>query len=371
MGPVPLADVSRQHDALRVELEAALRRVLASGWFVMGSEHAGFEREFAGFCGRRHALGVANGTDALELALRAVGVGPGDRVATVANAGGYTSTAALALGATPVHVDIDAGLTLDPMDLARALDEGHDLKAVVVTHLYGRLADVAGIRRVLADRPIALIEDCAQAHGAARGGVRAGGWGDLATFSFYPTKNLGALGDGGAVVTDRDELADRVTRLRQYGWTARYENDLAGGRNSRLDEIQAAALRVKLPHLDAWNAERGRIAERVRRAALAIGATIPPPIESGADVAHLCVVRFRDRDRVRQRLGEQGIQTAIHYPRLDPEQPAFRAALARGARPLPVSLAARDEILTLPCFPGMTAAEVDRVCEALAACGAA
>lgn len=369
MSPVPLADVSRVHRPIADALEQALAGVLRSGWFVFGEQHRRFEAAFAAACGRRHALGVANGTDALELALRALGVGAGDRVATVANAGGYTTTALLSLGAVPVFVDVDPGLTLDPADLARALDEGHDLKAVVVTHLYGRVADMAGIQGVLAGRSIPLVEDCAQAHGATRWGVPVGGWGDLATFSFYPSKNLGALGDCGAIVTDLDDLAGRIERLRQYGWGSRYETEIAGGRNSRLDEIQAAVLLVKLPHLDAWNAERRRIAGAVRLAAQAVGGVTPPPIEPAADVAHLCVVRFQDRERVRQRLTEQGIQTAVHYPRLDPDQLGFASVLVDPPRPLPVSRAARDEILTLPCFPGMTAEEVERVCGALAACG--
>lgn len=363
--PVPLADLARPHQALEGALQAALAEVVASGWFMFGPQHQRFEAEFASFCGRQHAVAVANGTDALELALRAVGVGAGDRVVTVANAGGYASTAILALGAVPVFVDVDANLTLDPLDLSAALDRDPAIRAVVITHLYGRLADMAGIQAALQGRSIPLIEDCAQAHGARRGATRAGGFGDLGTFSFYPTKNLGALGDGGAVVTDQTDWAERLRQLRQYGWRERYHSEVPGGRNSRLDEIQAAVLRVKLPHLDAWNAERRRIAGRIRAAAGRIGCQVSPPTEPEADVAHLCVVRSPQREALRQHLAGAGIQTAIHYPVLDAQQPGFRDRLTAPPRPLPVSEAAQHEILTLPCFPGMTDHELDRVVQAL------
>jgi len=361
---VPLGDLSRHHEEIDQDILRAMSDVLSSGWFIVGEQHRKFEVEFATYCGRRHGLGVANGTDALELALRAVGCQPGDRVATVANAGCYTTTAVLAIGATPVFVDIDESLTMAPGDLARLLEHAPGIRAVVVTHLFGQLADMVAIRQVIEDRDVALVEDCAQAHGAVAGGVRAGAFGDVAAFSFYPTKNLGAIGDGGAIVTDRDDLADRLSKLRQYGWGEHYLVELPGGRNSRLDELQAAILRVKLPHLDRWNAERRRIAGRLQQAALGTDLRFAS-VSTGEDyVAHLCVARHPERDQVRRSLATAGVSTAIHYPVLDYEQPVLKPLGLSGCR-LPTSEAAQREILTLPCFPGMTDSEIDHVCEAI------
>jgi dTDP-4-amino-4,6-dideoxygalactose transaminase len=344
-----------------------MAEVLNGGWFVLGEQNRSFEAEFASFCGRRHCVGVANGTDALELALRALGCGARDRVATVANAGCYSTTAALALGAIPVFVDVDESLTMAPGDLARTLEQTPGIRAVIVTHLFGQLADVAAIRQVAEDMEVALIEDCAQAHGAVLGGMRAGAFGDLAAFSFYPTKNLGAIGDGGAILCDRDDLADRLRRLRQYGWSERNVVEISGGRNSRLDELQAAILRVKLPHLDRWNTERRRIAGILREAAKQTDLRFPV-VSMGADyVAHLCVARHADRDQVRRRLAIAGVSTAIHYPLLDYEQPGLRP-LELGTWRLPNSEAAGQEIFTMPCFPGMTSSEIDQVCEAIRSC---
>lgn len=360
--PIPLNDIGRQHRPLAAALAAAVARVLQSGWYVHGTEHAAFEREFAAYCGRRHCIAVANGSDALELALRAVGAGPGGEVVTAANAGGYASLAALAIGAMPVLADISASdLTLDPASALALL--GPRSKAVVATHLYGQLADMAALGAGLAGRGIALIEDCAQAHGAVRDGRRAGGFGDLATFSFYPSKNLGAAGDGGAVVTDDDDLAARLRELRQYGWQERYRAVTPGGRNSRLDELQAAVLRVKLPHLDAWNEQRRTIVAHYREAAA--GTALALAHRPAPDyVAHLCVARHPDRDGFRQRLAARFIATAIHYPYADHQQPAVRAQRFR-AGPLPVTERVVGEILTLPCFPEMTEAEVDAVAAAI------
>jgi len=364
---VPVGDLSRHHREIHGDLLRAMRDVLRSGWFIFGEQHRKFEEEFAAYCGRRHGLGVANGTDALELALRAVDCQPGDRVATVANAGCYATTAVLAIGATPVFVDVDESLTMAPGDLSRVLEHTPGIRAVVVTHLFGQMADMMGIRRVIEERDVALIEDCAQAHGAVSGGIKAGAFGDVAAFSFYPTKNLGAIGDGGAIVTDRDDLADRLCKLRQYGWRERYVVELPGGRNSRLDELQAAILRVKLPHLDRWNAERRRIAGRLQQAAMGTELRFPR-ISTGEDyVAHLCVARHLDRDQVRRRLSESGVSTAIHYPVLDYEQPGLKPLGLSSCR-LPTSEAVQREILTLPCFPGMTGDEIDHVCEAIKTC---
>ena len=334
-------------------VRAALERVIASRHYVLGSEVDAFEREFAAFCGTRRCVGVANGTDALELALRALGIARGSRVATVANAGYYACTAIDAIGALPVFVDVDDSLTMSPAALARVIA---DVDAIVVTHLYGRLAAIETIVELAAHHAKPVVEDCAQAHGAARGGWRAGSFGTLGCFSIYPTKNLGALGDAGAIVTSDDALAEGVLALRQYGWTTKYEVSRRGGRNSRLDELQAAVLRAKLPHLDAWNAERRTIAARYR-AALDDGSLLLPADAGDADVAHLFVVRHKDRAALRNALDAAGIGSGVHYPIPDHRQ----RVRARDEPALPMTEAACAEVLTLPCFPGLGAAAVDRV----------
>jgi aminotransferase EvaB len=359
---VPLNDLKRQYLAMADELDAAARAVMAGGWYVMGREHNAFETEFAAYCGRRHAVAVGNGTDALEIALRAAGCQEGDEVLMVANAGGYAAAACLLVGAVPVFADIDAEtLTLSPDSLAEAV--GPRVKAAVITHLYGKLADMAGVRAALAGRDIVIIEDCAQAHGAMRDGRRAGAFGDLATFSFYPTKNLGAIGDGGAIVTDSDELAQKARLLRQYGWTEKYRAEMPFGRNSRLDELQAAVLRRKLPRLDAWNQRRREIVARYRDAAGNGALTIVH--RPGPDyVAHLCVARHPDRQHVIRHFQQHGVETAIHYPIPDHLQPALDRRPWR-AVPLPNTEAAVNEIFTLPSFAELTDDEVEHVSTAI------
>jgi dTDP-4-amino-4,6-dideoxygalactose transaminase len=321
---------------------------------VLGEEVAAFEREFADFCGTAHCIGVANGTDALEIALRAAGIGRGDRVATVANAGYYTCAALAAIGAEPVFIDVDETLTMAPDALQAAQA---DAKAVVVTHLYGRLAAIERICAIAATRRLVVIEDCAQAHGAARSGKRAGSFGLAGCFSFYPTKNLGALGDGGAIVTSTHELAARATALRQYGWNAKYDVEQAGGRNSRLDELQAAFLRVKLPRLASMNAARIAVARRYCEGLRDTGLVLPQ-WNGDEYVAHLFVVRAKDRDALRARLNDERIDTAIHYPIPDHRQ---RVRTPCRTSDLPMTDAACDQVLTLPCYPGMPAKSVDRV----------
>ena len=259
---IPLYSAAAAHEGMA--LDAALQRVLQRQWFVLGEEVREFEREFAAWCGVAHCVTVANGTDALELALRALGVQRGDEVLCAANAGFYASTAALAMGAVPGYVDVDESTqTLSPAALRAALAaRTRKPAAVVATHLYGQLADVAGIAAVCAEAGVPWIEDCAQSHGAERGARKAGSFAPLACFSFYPTKNLGALGDGGAVTSGDVQLADRVRALRQYGWSSKYHVTEPGGRNSRLDELQAAVLRLKLGHVERQNGERREIARR-------------------------------------------------------------------------------------------------------------
>jgi aminotransferase EvaB len=358
---VPLNDLGRQTDALRAPIQEAVANAVAGGRYLFGPQVGAFEHEFATYCGVSHCVSVANGTDALELALRALGCGPGNEVVTVANAGMYGSVAILLTGARPVFADIDpATMTMAPEALAGCLSER--TSAIIVTHLYGRLADVEALFAIARRRNVPLVEDCAQAHGAERHGRRAGAFGDIGCFSFYPTKNLGALGDAGALVTRNDDLAATLRELRQYGWTSKYHAARPYGRNSRMDEIQAAVLRVKLPHLDRWNERRRAIVERYRCSAQ--GMLVLPDATGCDHVAHLCVARSPDRDRLRDHLARDGIATDIHYPVADHHQAALREVLPR-AYSLPATEQAVREVLTLPCFPELSEDDVAHVCASL------
>lgn len=360
---IPVNSLSRHIAPLQEQLGAIAGQIIASGYYVLGPNVKAFEQEFAAYCGAAHCVSVANGTDALELSLRALGVTEGDPVGVVANAAMYGTSAVLACGATPLFIDTEA--TTGVMSVAclqAALDDGAAPKAVIVTHLYGQLADIEAIVALCHARGIKVVEDCAQAHGATRNQTRAGSFGDIASFSFYPTKNLGALGDGGAIVSNDAALAQTAAQLRQYGWSAKYTNSLRGGRNSRLDEIQAAMLRAMLPHLDAWNARRRDIANRyaagIRNPRIQVAAPV------GEDnVAHLYVVRTDDRDALRSHLQAAGVQTEIHYPLCDHRQPCHAGAF--DAVRLPATEADAERVLTLPCFPELTDEEADQV---IAAC---
>lgn len=359
--PVPMNDLGRGFHALAGPLQDAATRVLTSGWYVHGPEHAAFEREFAEFVGVASCVGVGNGTDALEIALRALDPAPGSVVVTAANAGMYSSTAIRRAGLRPRYADVDPGTLLLTADtVAQVLDD--DVSVVVVTHLYGRLADVAGIRAALGTRGIALLEDGAQAAGAGTPGARAGALGDVAAFSFYPTKNLGALGDGGAVTTDREDVAIRARRLRTYGWGAKYRVAEDGGRNSRLDELQAAFLRVRLPHLDRWNEARRAVVARYAAAAEGTGVRVLPATGPG-HVAHLAVLVADDREAARAALTEAGVQTDVHYPVPDHRQEPFAAEHAGVSLPVTERLA--GQVLSLPCFAELRDDEVERVCAVL------
>ena len=356
---VPFNETAREYRALQPELEDAVLGALRHGHYVHGREHEAFERELADFLRVPHVVGVGNGTDALEIALRAVGTTAESEVVTAGNAGGYAAAAARAVGAGVVVADVDPQtLLMDPVSAAAACSGR--TSAVVVTHLYGRAADVAALRAGL-PAGVAIVEDCAQAIGAETPAGRCGSLGDIGTFSFYPTKNLGALGDGGAVSCRSPETADAVRSLRQYGWSERYVVGRAGGRNSRLDELQAAALRVKLPHVDAWNARRRAILGAYADAADGTPLSLPAPADG--DVAHLAVGRHPRREEFARRMAELGVATAVHYPVADHLQPAL------GAHPGPTGAdeAARAcaEVISLPCFGYLTDAEVDRVCEAV------
>jgi len=360
---IALNDLARHHAPLRAELDAAIARVNDRGHYILGPEVEAFEREFAAYCGAAACVAVGNGTDALELALRALGVGAGDEVATVANAGGYATTAIRAAGATPLYVDVeDATLGMDPGSLAERVKPF--TKAIVVTHLYGRLADVEAIGRIAKERGLALIEDCAQAHGAMRAGKRAGTFGAVGCYSFYPTKNLGALGDAGAVVTGDRALAARIAELRTYGWRGKYRVAAGGGMNSRMDELQAAVLRAKLPRVDAWNARRRAIAQRYGASIANPAVALPPAAADEGDVVHLYVVRAKARDALRVHLAAAAVATDVHYPVPDHRQPGWSGAASPS---LPRTERACDEVLTLPCYPELTEAEIAAVA---AACNA-
>jgi dTDP-4-amino-4,6-dideoxygalactose transaminase len=358
---IPVCDPGRAAASQRTELRRVLDGVLASGRYVMGRQHDAFEDELATFLGVGHCLGVGSGTDALELSLLGVGCKAGDEVVVAANAGGYASAAARNVGLRVRLADVDpVTLSFSAASLEPALGEA--TKAVVVTHLYGLVAEIEAIAVLCAARGIALIEDCAQAAGARRNGRRAGAFGDAAAFSFYPTKNLAALGDGGAVATSSDEIAERVRRLRQYGWGRKYEVTVTGGRNSRLDELQAAVLRARLPRLDDANAARRSIVRRYAEALPDEAARFVARDEEDY-VAHLAVLVADEPLRVAAALERAEIATEVHYRTPDHRQDAWRAD-HRDTR-LPVSEHACDHVLTLPCFPELTHEEIDRVCEVL------
>lgn len=354
-------DLARHVEPLRAELDAAVARVLRSGWFVLGPEVAAFESGFAAYCGVPHCVSVGNGTDALELALRALGIGPGGRVATVANAGAYSTLAIRASGAQVVFADIDRDTLLMDLSSLRGRMSSERVDAVVATHLFGRMLDMAEVAALCRASGVALIEDCAQAHGATQQGARAGSFGDVGCFSFYPTKNLGALGDGGAVVARDMAVAARLRQLRQYGWSQKYASELAGGRNSRLDELQAALLSVQLPHLDGWNAQRRRVAQQYSSLIRHPDVRCPTAqAMAGVDhVGHLYVVRTARRDELQRHLKACGVPHDIHYPIPDHRQASLEGWVPMCS--LPVTEEASRTVLTLPCFPEMTDAEVAEV----------
>lgn len=361
MDAIPVNDLKPLTLPLATLLRKRIDEVLDACWFLEGRQISEFEAEFATYIGCDHAVAVANGTDAIELALRAAGVGDGDEVVTVANAGGYTTTACMAINAVPHYADIDPDSLLLSIDrLTECLT--HRTKAVVITHLYGRVVDVPRVRAVVGPN-IALIEDCAQAHGAMLDGCLAGSMGDFATFSFYPTKNLGALGDAGMVLAKLTGSDAVLRTLKQYGWSSRYHVALKNGRNTRMDEIQAAILRAKLPYLDGWNAERRAIAAAYDAAFDGTAFRCFRGNHTG-NVHHLYVVRHPERDRVRERFERLGVGTTIHYPVLDCDQPGL-AGVPMATADLRNSREATKEILTLPCYPGLAQELVDQVVAAI------
>lgn len=355
---IPLMDCAAAYRADREAIDAAVRRVLLSGTLILGPEVEAFEAEFAGYVGSSFAVGVASGTDALALALRALDVGAGDEVVTVANAGIPVAAAIRMVGAEPVFVDVLADtLLMDPAAAAAAITAR--TRCLVVVHLYGQIADLDALRAVADRAGVPLIEDCAQAHGARRGGRHAGTAGAIGCFSFYPTKNLGAFGDGGACVTDDRALAERLRRLRVYGVDAA-GRAVADGVNSRLDELQAAILRAQLGRLDERIAARRRLAARLD-AGLRRSVVEPLARRAAEDAYHLYVVRSPERSRVTRRLDAAGIGWKVHYPVPLTKMPAYRARTAA----LPVTEAACGEVLSLPLYPSLREADLERIAAAL------
>lgn len=347
------------------EIDDAIRQTIDSGWYILGKQVAAFEQEFAAYIGVEHCVGVANGTDAIVLALRACGVGAGDAVITVSHTAVATVAAIELAGAEPLLVDIDpATFTISPQAVEDAIKEyrgSAKLRAIIAVHLYGHPAEMAAILELARRYDLRVIEDCAQAHGAKLGDRRGGSIGDIAAFSFYPTKNLGALGDGGAVVTNDGTLAERLRLLREYGWRERYVSEIAG-MNSRLDELQAAVLRVKLKYLDAENDQRQQIARIYAQRLAAISLQLPKVCGDVSHVYHQYVVRTADRDRLKDRLREQGIGALVHYPVPVHQQPAYRN---RTNVTLPETERAAREVLSLPMFPQLTDEQVEHVCQAI------
>jgi dTDP-4-amino-4,6-dideoxygalactose transaminase len=364
MPTVPQCDPKAAYLEHQAAIDAAVRRTLDGGRYVLGPEVRAFEQEFARYLGSEHACGVASGTDAIELALRACGIASGDLVATVSHTAVATVAAIERCGAVPLLVDVDlATQTLDPGRLELALRNAQGrLRAVVLVHLYGRAADVAQIRALCDRHEAVLVEDCAQAHGAAVLGRRLGTWGDAAAFSFYPTKNLGALGDGGSVVTRDRGTAERIAALREYGWRERYVSESCG-MNSRLDELQAAVLRVKLAHLDADNARRRAIAAAYDAGLQDCALQLPLP--DASHVYHQYVVRTPARAELSAHLAARGIGTLVHYPLPVHLQPAYRGRLPVGEGGLAASEQCAREVLSLPMFPQLKPAAVDAVIDAL------
>ena len=351
------ANPGASYQAYRAEIDAAVQRVLSSGWYILGAEVEAFEAEFAAYCETKFAVGVADGTDALLLALRVLDIGAGDEVITTGHTAVATVAAIENAGAIPVLVDIDpVSYTLAPEHVAAAITP--QTRAIIAVHLYGHPADMDALSEIADSNNLHLIEDCAQAHGARYDGKRVGSMGILGCFSFYPTKNLGAIGDGGAVVTDDEKLAERLRALRQYGWRERYISAETGF-NSRLDELQAAILRVKLKGLDADNQRRRDLA------AIYDEKLAPAHGENIEHVYHLYVVQVDEREQLMADLRERGIGTAIHYPQPIHLQPAYIGRIRTVPDGLPELTACTPRILSLPLYPELPPEDVQFVADAL------
>ncbi len=358
----PLEDY-RLHAAA---IDKALKNTLDQGHYILGSEVSAFEKEFAAFVGCKHAIGVANGTDSIELLLRGLGIGAGHCVAVPSQTAVASVSAIARAGAIPVFIDVEPdSFTISPSCLEQALENstGHQIKAVLAVHLYGHPSDLNGLQVVCQKHGLILLEDCAQSHGAEFLGRKVGGIGHGGSFSFYPTKNLGAIGDGGAVTTDDDELAERILCLRQYGWRERYISAIEGV-NSRLDELQAAILRVKLPYLARSNESRQRLAALYDTRLAGLPLETPRVAPSCQHVYHLYVIRTEERDALMKHLIAKGIPAALHYPAAVHQQPAYAHITAKSL-PLPNTEQLVKEILSLPLHPHLPEESVEVTCAAV------
>ena len=343
-----------------VAVRAAIDRVIASGWFVLGPEVEAFEREFAAACHAKHAVGVGTGTDAITLILRALGIGPGDEVITSPLSAAYSALAIMMAGARPVFADIDPErLTIDPAKVEAAVTPR--TRAVLPVHLYGQAADMRALEDIAARHNLAIVEDACQAHLSTCDGRPIGTIGVAGAFSFYPTKNLGALGDGGAVITSDAALAERIKRLRNGGQTSRYHHQEAGA-NSRLDELQAAILRARLPHLPKWTERRRAIAARYREELAHAAVTLPPQCDPG-HVYHLFPVLSPRRSALQAHLSGRGVETLIHYPVSITRQPALQPTAPADC---PIAANVCEQVLSLPMYPSLSDTNVDEVIAAVA-----
>jgi dTDP-4-amino-4,6-dideoxygalactose transaminase len=358
---VPFVDLKAQYASLKDEFDRAILEALADTAFIAGGRVTKFEKEFAAYLGAEHCVAVANGTDAIEIALRSVGIGEGDEVILPANTFFATAEAVTNVGATPVFVDsIPETYNIDPAKIEERITD--KTRAVIAVHLYGLPADMDEIVAVAKRHNLKLLEDCAQAHGATYKGRKVGTFGDAATFSFYPSKNLGAFGDAGAIVTDSKETADTARAISNHGQLQKNRHDLVG-RNSRMDGIQGAVLSVKLPHLDGWLDARRRHADRYNE--LLKGKVPTPTAPEGREhTYHLYVVRVTDRDAVAAKLKDAGVETGVHYPVAIPFTPAYER-LGYKPEDLPVSSAQMTELLSLPMYAELTTEQIDHVCEML------
>lgn len=355
--------------ACKSEIDSGIHEVLDSGWYILGQEVEAFEQEFAAYIGVNHAIGVANGTDALEISLRACNIGIGDAVITVSHTAVATVAAIELVGATPILVDIDPiTFTLDVNSLEAIIQEVQQnanfgkLKAIIPVHLYGHPVNMAAILEVAERYGLYIIEDCAQSHGATIQGRKTGSWGHLAAFSFYPTKNLGALGDGGAVTTNQKDLAEKVVCLRQYGWRERFISDIPG-MNTRLDPLQAAILRVRLRYLDQENQQRQYIAQFYDQFLANLPLQLPHKVGNIDHVYHQYVIQVQSRDGMRKFLSENSIGTAIHYPAPVHLQPAYQGKSIMGSQGLPITEQISPHILSLPMHAYLKDEEVETICE--------
>jgi len=354
---IPCANPKAQYLSYKDEINEAISRVLDSGWYILGKEVELFEKEFSDYIGVRYGIGVGSGTEALHLALVACGIGPGDEVITVSHTAVATAAAITLSGATPVFVDIEPRyFTIDPDCIRKAITS--KTKAILPVHIYGHPADMDAIMQIAHEYGLKVIEDCAQAHGAKYKGQRVGSIGDIGCFSFYPTKNLGAIGDGGIIVTGLPDLAEKSRLLRQYGWKERYISNSEGW-NSRLDEIQAAILRVKLKRLDEENQKRIKLAEQYLDGLQGLPLGLPRKRGDCEHVYHLFVIRTNERESLQDYIGRNGISTSIQYPIPIHKQPYYMSVGQN--RSLPVTEKLAKEIVSLPMYPELSLEEIRKI----------